>query len=115
MEFGLSGSIQLASRSATSSQARRRPGFRPVADKFELSQHVEVARTCSQIGLRPACADQLASWSQTDLHEPVCDLLASWVAPDRPNSITLFSSLAGRRSAHKLVRELDSVMEFGLY
>jgi len=102
MEFGLSGSIQLASRSATSSQARRRPGFRPVADRFELSQHVEIARTCSQVGLRAA-------------RELVCDLLASWVAPDRPNSITLFSSLAGRRSAHKLVRELDSVMEFGLY
>jgi len=37
----------------------------------------------------------------------------------RPNSITLSSSLAGRRPAREqaceLVRELDSVMEFGLY
>jgi len=37
----------------------------------------------------------------------------------RPNSITLSSSLAGRRPvrepAFELVRELDSVMEFGLY
>jgi len=37
----------------------------------------------------------------------------------RPNSITLFSSLAARRPAREpareLVRELDRVMEFGLY
>jgi len=43
--------------------------------------------------------------------ELVRELLASWIAPDRPNSITLSSSLAGRRSA----RELASVMKFGLY
>ena len=60
MEFGLSRTTELASRSQTSSQAGRRPGFRPVADRFELSRHVEVARTWSQTssssraGLRPA-------------------------------------------------------------
>jgi len=48
----------------------------------------------------------------------VADLLESWIASDRQNSITLSSSLAGRRPAREpardLVRELDSVMEFGL-
>jgi len=75
MEFGLSRTIQLASRSNL------------VAERF-------AAR------LRPA-------------PELVCDLLASRIAPDRPNSITLSSSLAGRRQARELVRQLDSVMEFG--
>ena len=70
MEFGLSGVIQLASRSATSSLAGRRPAN---------------------------------------------DLLASWIAPDRPNSITLSSSLAGRRPAGEPARELVRVMEFDLY
>jgi len=48
----------------------------------------------------------------------VCDQLASWIARDRPNSITLSSSLAGRTAAREPAREpaheLDSVMEFGL-
>jgi len=44
---------------------------------------------------------------------PARDLLASWIAPDKPNSITLSSSLPGRREARELARELDSVMEFG--
>ena len=58
MEFGLSGAVQLASRSATatSSRAGRRPGFRPAADRFA----------------------------------------------------------AGVRPARELVRELDSIIEFGL-
>ena len=42
------------------------------------------------------------------------ELLASWIAPDRPNSITLSSSLAGGRPAREPARELDSVMEFDL-
>ena len=52
MEFGLSDAIQLAS----SSLACRRPARELVAaanwsaTKFELSRHVEIARTC----LRPA-------------------------------------------------------------
>ena len=58
-----------------------------------------------------------AAISRADL-QPASELLASWIAPDRPNSITLSSSLAGRRpareAASELVRELDSVMEFGL-
>jgi len=49
----------------------------------------------------------------------VRELLASWIAPDRPNSTTLSILLAGRRPArepaHEAARELDSVMEFGLY
>jgi len=35
------------------------------------------------------------------------ELLASSIVPDRPNSITLSSSLAGRRAAN---RELDSII-----
>jgi len=105
MEFVLLGAIQLASRSQTSSRAGRRPGANRSATRFELSRHVEIARTClRQVGkpcLRPAC-------------EVVADLLASWIAPDRRNSITLSSSLAGRRPARELIRGLDSVMEFGL-
>jgi len=42
------------------------------------------------------------------------ELLASWRAPGGPNSITLSSSLAGRRLARELARELDSVMDLGL-
>jgi len=54
---------------------------------------------------------------------PASELLPSWVAPDRPNSITLSSSRAARQQvadqlaiepARELVGELDSVMEFGL-
>ena len=77
----------------SSSRAGRRPGFRPVADRFKLSRHVEIART----------------WSQTG-SQLVCDQLATCIAPDRPNSIMLSSSLAGREPAC----ELDSVMEFGV-
>jgi len=84
--------------SATSSRAGRRPGFRPVVDRFELSRHVQIART----------------WSQTG-SQLICDLLATWIAPDRTISITLSNSLAAGRPARELVRELDSVMEFGLY
>ena len=44
--------------------------------------------------------------------------VASWIVPDWPNSIMLSSLLAARRPAsepaRELVRELDSVMEFGL-
>jgi len=37
-----------------------RAGFRPVADRFELSRHVEIARTWSQTGSQLVC-DLLAS------------------------------------------------------
>jgi len=52
--------------------------------------------------------------SRPRARELVRELLASWIAPDRPNSITLSSLLAGRRPAREPARELDSVMEFGL-
>ena len=42
-------SIQL-SGSRASSTAGRRPGFRPVADRFELSRHIEIAPSGSQTG-----------------------------------------------------------------
>jgi len=64
---------------------RRRPGFQPVADRFELSQHVEIARTC----LRPAF-DPKSSTLVADPHE-------------------LVESQVGNQ-----VCDLDSVMEFGL-
>jgi len=55
-------------------------------------------------------ADRLAAGLR-----PARELLASWMAPDRPNSITLCSSLAGRRPAREPGSELDIVMEFALY
>jgi len=71
-------------------------------------------------------ANQLARWSQTwfprfelSRHvqlrtglRPVSELLASRIAPARPNSITLSSSLAGHRPAREPARQLDSVIEF---
>jgi len=67
LEFGLSltilpatSKLARASRSATSSPAGRKPGFRSVADRFELSRHVEIARTWSQTGSQLVC-DLLAS------------------------------------------------------
>jgi len=96
--------------SATISRGSRRPGFRHVADRFELTRHVEIARTWPQTSSQLVC-DQLASWS------PASELLARTIAPHRPNSIMLSSSLADRRPAREpageLVRELDSVMECG--
>ena len=65
--------------------------------KFHYAIHLS---SSSLAGLRPA-------------GELVCDLLASWIAPDRLNSITLSSSLAGRRPAHEPAGELGSIMEFG--
>jgi len=70
IEFSLSGAVQLASRSVTTLPAGRRPGFRPVADRFELSRHVEiaptveVARTWLQTGSQLVC-DQFVRWSAT--------------------------------------------------
>jgi len=56
---------------SASSRAGRRPGCRPVVDtfelsrhRFELSRHVEIARTWSQAGSQLVC-DQFASWSAT--------------------------------------------------
>ena len=96
----VTGSARLRPNSITlsSSRAGRRHGFLPVADRFELSRHVEITGT----------------WSQTG-SQLVYDLIASWIAHDRPNSITLSSSLAGRRLAREPARELDTSMEFGLY
>ena len=90
MEFGLSGAIQLARRSQT--------GFWPVADRFEIAR--------DSLNL---VTDQFASglW-------PADELLASWIAPDRPNSITLSSSLAGRIPAHEAASGLDTIMKIGL-
>ena len=99
------GDLRPNSVTLSSSRAVRRPGFRPVADRFELStcrDNSNLVADWFAAGLRPA-------------HGLVRELLASWIAPDRPNSITLSSSLAGRRPAREPAGELDSVMEFGLY
>jgi len=97
--------IQLASWSQTSSEAGRRPGFRPVADRFELSRHLEIARTWSQTG------SQLVAPAR----ELIRELLASWIAPDRPNSITLSSSLADRRPAREPTRETRAGYRNGIW
>ena len=55
IEFGLSRTIQLASRSHTCSRAGRRPGFRSVAVRFELYRHVEIARSWPQTGSQLVC------------------------------------------------------------
>ena len=86
MEFGLSGAILLACR---------RPGFRPVADRFQLSRHVEIARTWSQTGSQLVC-DQTSSLAGV---RPTSELLASRIAPDRPNSITLADRKPAREPA----------------
>ena len=91
MEFGLSRAILLAS----SSGAGRRPATNRSATRFELSRYVEIAINLSATGRKPGLRSA---------HELVADLLGSWTARDRPNSITLSSSLAGRRSARELVR-----------
>ena len=72
--------------------------------EFGLSCTIQLANS-SVAGRRPA-------------RRLVADLLASWIAPDRPKSIiTLSSSLAGHRPAREpaseLVHKLDSVKEFG--
>jgi len=67
MEFGLSGAIQLASRSVTSSRAGHRPGFQAIITYLvsELSPHVDSSNLVADrftAGLRPAgelVADQL--------------------------------------------------------
>jgi len=62
MEFGLSGAIQLASRSQTSSRAGRRPSANRSATRFEISSNLSA--TGRKPGLRPA-------------GKLVCDLLAT--------------------------------------
>jgi len=47
----------------------RRPAFRPVADRFELSPHIEIARTWSQTGS-----------GHIPLRYPARELVASWIA-----------------------------------
>ena len=93
LEFGLSGTILLAS----SSPAGRR----------RASNYLEIARTClRQVGkyCRPAISSRAG-------RRPASDLLASWIVRDRPNSITLssvlaYSSLADHRPARDPAREL---------
>jgi len=78
MEFGLSGAILLASNSLAGSADQlascelvaARPAVNRSATRFELSQHVETARTCLRQDRNHVC-DQLAH------------LLASWIVPDR--------------------------------
>jgi len=58
IEVGLSGAM-LASWSQTSCEAGRRPAANRSATMFELSRHVEIARTClrqvrNHAGLRPS-------------------------------------------------------------
>jgi len=96
--------------------------------EFGLSCAIELASSASwsQIWF-PTCRRQvraiepgrrrLRSWSATSSRsglQPTSELRASRIARGRPNSITLSSSLAGRRPARELVRQLDRVMECGL-
>ena len=92
MEFGLSGAILIAS----SSLANGRQAGELVADQLRTD-------------LRPASLEHVCDGSKTrsaPARELVPDMLASWIVRDRPHSITLSSSLAGRRPARELVREL---------
>jgi len=98
MEFGPSGAIQLTSRSQTR--------CKPVCDQ------VQAISTCRDSSNPSATARKPAPRVAREL---ACYLLASWIAPDMPNSITLSSSLAGRRPVREAASELDGVMEFGLY
>ena len=85
MEFGLSRTIQLASRSLA--------GLRPARELV-----AELVSDLSQKG------SSYLDMSQTGSRELVYDLLASSIVPDRPNSVTLSSSLPGCRPARELVR-----------
>ena len=117
---------QLASRSATSSLAGRRPAANRSATRFELSRHVEIARTwiASRIvrDRQNSIAVQLASRSATS---SLADLLASWTVME--NAILPISRYPARQQVcyqlgsrsqtssrtSSLVRQQDSVMEFG--
>ena len=102
-------SITLSS-SQTSSQVRLRAGLRPASEldsvmEFGLSVAIQLASRSagvdlvsdlSQTGLNLA-ADQFAA-SLQPARELVCDLLASWIASDRPNAITLSSSQTSSRA-----------------
>jgi len=57
----------------------------------------------------------VAAGSQLFCDQLVRELLASWIAPVRPSSTTLSSSLTDHRPAREPAGKLDSVMEFGLY
>jgi len=74
------GQLKPNSITLSSSRAGSRDGLRPAANRsttrFELSRHVEIARTClRQVG-NQVCG-QLESWSQRPARELVADLLAS--------------------------------------
>jgi len=85
-----SANIVLRPNSVTLSRSQTCNGFRPVADRFELSRHVQihVARTCSQTGSQLAFAQLSTGLRRAhDTHTQVCDLdsvmefglLQSWV------------------------------------
>jgi len=77
------------------------PSFKPHSPVKTITRAIWTCRDSSNL-----VADRFVAgiWA-------ACELIASWTAPDRPNSITLSSSLAGRRPAREPARELDSVME----
>jgi len=93
MEFGLSGAIHLASSSRISSRAGA-TSCEPVCDQVRAISRCQDSSNLSATGRKPGL--QPAS-------ELVWDQLASWIAGQRngiwSNSITLSSSLAGRRPA----------------
>jgi len=88
MEFVLSRAIQLAmqvaSRSATSSRAAWSQTWFPTSRR-----QVRAISTCRDSS--NLAADRFAAGLQ-----PASDLLVSRIAPDRPNSSMLSSSLAAR-------------------
>jgi len=49
----------------------RRPGFRPVADRFDISRHVQIARTCLRLGSLPGLPREL-------VRQLVCDRLGDY-------------------------------------
>ena len=97
MEFGISRAVQLASRSATSLRAGRRPGFRPAAglSYLDMSRYLNSNLVADRFEVRLQPAREL-----------VCDLQASRIVQDMPNYITFSSLLAARRPA----REPPSVL-----
>ena len=99
---------QLASWSATCQRPGHRPAVNRSAARFELCRHVDITRTWSQTGSNLVCylfSDLLAHCYRA--RQCVIGQI-----PPRYRSAT--RSLAGCRSARKLVRQQDSLIEFGL-
>jgi len=77
--------------------------------KFRLGEYCSTKyRRHSVDGIPPTRLTEIGTMSLLHGKCVTCSQL-------RPNSITLSSSLAGRRPAGESARELDSVIEFGLY